>query len=189
MPCLRILAAAVAILAAAPASAATCRDVDFPESVKAPAPLVLNGLGLRKATFLAVRVYVAALYLPQKSSDPREILGKDLPWHLLLHFVRDVGVSDIRDAFSEGFKKSAGDRLPVLAPRIAALEARMMDFKAGQTLAFTNEPGKGVTVTVNGAAGPPIEGADFASALLGIWLGPDPPNADLKTGLLGGKCE
>jgi len=157
--------------------------------VTAPAPLVLNGLGLRKATFLAVRVYVAGLYLPQKSRDPREILGRDQPWHLLLHFVRGVGASDIRDAFAEGFKKSAGDRLPALAPRIAALEARMTDFKDGQTLAFTNDPGKGVTVTVNGAAGAPIDGADFASALLGIWLGAEPPNADLKTGLLGGKCE
>ena len=189
-PLLRLLpAAALVAVAVAPARAATCRDVAFPDTVTAGAPLVLNGRGLRKATILAIRVYVAGLYLPQKASDPREILGTDQPGHLLLHFVRDVGASDIRDAFAEGFKKSAGDRLPALAPRIAQFQSGMTDFKEGQTLAFTNAPGKGVAVSVNGTAGPAIEGADFAAALLGIWLGPEPPNADLKAGLLGGKCE
>ena len=86
---------------------------------------------------------------------------------------------------------SSGGRLglPALAPRIARFQSGMTDFKEGQTLAFTNAPGKGVAVSVNGTAGPAIEGADFAAALLGIWLGPEPPNADLKAGLLGGKCE
>ncbi|HYC14395.1 MAG TPA: chalcone isomerase family protein [Stellaceae bacterium] len=189
MPYLRAFVLGFAILWTGAASAASCRDVDFPDKVDAPAPLVLNGLGLRKATFLAVRVYVAGLYLPQKSGDAREILGTDRPWYLLLHFVRDVGASDIRDAFAEGFKKSAGDRLAALATPIAALQARMIDFKEGQTLAFASTPGKGVTMTVNGASGAPIDGPGFANALLGIWLGPEPPNADLKTGLLGGKCE
>ena len=184
-----VLAGTFAALCSGATSAATCRDVDFADKIETPAPLVLNGLGLRKATFLAVRVYVAGLYLPQKSSDPREILGTDRPWYLLLHFVRDVSAADIRDAFSEGFKKSAGGHLPAFATAIAALQARMIDFKEGNTLGFANVPGKGVTVTVNGAAGAPIDGAGFASALLGIWLGADPPNGDLKTGLLGGKCE
>jgi hypothetical protein len=33
-----------------------------------------------------------------------------------------------------------------------------------------------------------IKGDDFATAFLSIWLGPHPPNADLKSGLLGGAC-
>lgn len=190
-PSLHWLAAGVAFLVVAtePALAATCRDVAFPDTVTVGGPLVLNGLGLRKATALAVRVYVAGLYLPQKSSDPREILAADRRWYLLLHFVRDVDAPRLRDAFAEGFKKTAGDKLTALGPRIAALNGQMMDFENGQTLAFTNDPGKGVTVDVNGKAGTAIEGADFATALLAIWLGPQPPNADLKSGLLGGKCE
>lgn len=186
---LRVLPVALAVFASTPAFAATCRDVTFPDAVSSPAPLVLNGLGLRKATFLAVRVYVAGLYLPRKSGNAGEILGTDQPWYLLLHFVRGVSASDIRDAFAEGFKKSAGDKLPALAPRIAALSGRMTDFKEGQTLAFTYVRGKGVTVDVNGVTGAAIEGADFATALLAIWLGPEPPNADLKSGMLGGTCE
>jgi hypothetical protein len=174
----------------APAFGASCRDVPFPDSAKVgDADLVLNGLGLRKATILRVRVYVAGLYLPRKSGDAGAILGASGRWQLVLRFVRDVDASDIRDAFQEGFEKAAGDKLAALRPRIAALNARMIDFKTGQYLAFTGDPAAGVTVDVNGAGGAAIEGADFAAALLAIWLGPKPPNEDLKSGLLGGACE
>lgn len=173
-----------------PAPAATCRDVTFPDTAKLGATdLVLNGLGQRKATIFNVRVYVAALYLPQRSSDPAQVLGANRPWRLELHFVRDVGVGDIRDAWQEGFEKSAPDKLAVLQPRIDALKAAMADFKTDATLTFSSDPARGVIVSVNGAAPGAIPGADFATALLGIWLGPKPPNDDLKSGLLGGKCE
>jgi hypothetical protein len=174
----------------APAFGAECLKVKVPDSVKAgAADLVLNGLGIRKATFLEVKVYVAGLYLPQKSGDAAKIIGANEPWQLVLRFVRDVDASDIRDAWKEGFEKNAGDKLATLQPRIEVLNARMVDFKEGQYLSFTDDPAKGVAVDVNGASGAPIEGADFASALLSVWLGQEPPNEDLKSGLLGGKCE
>ena len=174
----------------APAFGAQCLKVKAPDSVKAgSADLVLNGLGIRKATFLNVKVYVAGLYLPQKSGDAGKIIGANQPWQLVLRFVRDVDASDIRDAFEEGFKKNSGDKLVALRPRIEALNARMVDFKEGQYLSFTNDAAKGVAVDVNGVGGAAIEGADFAAALLSIWIGREPPNEDLKSGLLGGKCE
>jgi hypothetical protein len=107
----------------------------------------------------------------------------------VLRFVRDVDASDIRDAFDEGFEKNAGGKLVSLRPRLDALNAHMVDFKKGQYLAFTNDPPKGVAVDVNGTAGSAIEGADFAAALLAVWIGKEPPNEDLKTGLLGARCE
>jgi len=184
------IALAVVLVSAAPALAATCQNVTFPDSVKAGnAELLLNGLGLRKATMFNVKVYVAGLYLPQKSSDAGQILAANRPWRLELRFVRDVGVSDIRNAWQEGFENSAPDKLAALQPRIDTLKAAMIDFKTGQSLVFANDPATGVTVAANGAPGQPIAGADFATGLLAIWLGPKPPNADLKTGLLGGKCE
>jgi hypothetical protein len=188
---LAVLAAiSAAVVPGLPAFSATCRDVSFPDGVKAGGgELVLNGLGLRKATFLKVRVYVAGLYLPQKSGDAGRILGAGGRWRLVLRFVRDVDASDIRGAFQEGFEKAAADKLDGLRTRIEALNARMPDFKTGQYLAFTGDPPAGVTVDVNGASGGAIEGADFATALLAIWLGPKPPNDDLKSGLLGGPCE
>ena len=179
------------VFGGAPALGAECLKVTFSDSAKvAGTDLVLNGLGIRKATILAVKVYVAGLYLPQKSGDAGKIVGAKQPWQLVLRFVHDVDASDMRDAFEEGFKKNAGDKLAALHPRIEALNARMVDdFKKGQYLSFTNDAAKGVTVDVNGAAGTAIEGADFASALLSIWIGHEPPNGDLKSGLLGGQCK
>jgi Chalcone isomerase-like len=188
---LALLAALWAPLALAPpAYAATCRDVQFPDSVTAAGgDLVLNGLGIRKATLLSIKVYVAGLYLPQKSRDATAILRAGGRWQIVLRFVRDVSASDIRNALQEGFEKVAGDKLAALGPRIEAFQGRMIDFKTGQSLIVTHDPAAGVSVDVNGAAGPPIEGPDFAAALLAIWLGSKPPNEDLKTGLLGGACE
>jgi hypothetical protein len=191
----RLLAFTVVVSASifggAPALGAECLKVSFSDNAKAAGTdLVLNGLGIRKATILAVKVYVAGLYLPQKSGDAGTIIGTKQPWQLVLRFVHDVDASDMREAFEEGFKKNAGDKLAALHPRIEALNARMVDdFKKGQYLSFTNDAAKGVTVDVDGAAGTAIEGADFASALLSIWIGHEPPNGDLKSGLLGGQCE
>jgi hypothetical protein len=173
-----------------PASAAECIGAQFPDSAKAGGhDLVLNGLGIRKATFLKVKVYVAGLYLPQKSGDAQRILGADQPWQLVLRFVHDVTTSEINDSFDDGFKKIAGDKGAALRPGFDSLKGMMTDFAVGQHLGFTNDPAKGVTVDVNGKDGGTIEGKDFAAALLGIWLGPEPPNGEIKSGMLGGACK
>jgi hypothetical protein len=169
---------------------AECHQVAFPDSVKAgDADLLLNGLGLRKATMLSVKVYVAGLYLPERSNDPAQILGTDRQWRLVLRFVRDVDAPDIRDAFEEGFEKAADNKLDALRARIDALNSKIVDFKEGEYLSYDYDPAKGTVIDVNGATGAAIEGADFANALLKISIGPEPPNEDLKSGLLGGKCE
>lgn len=184
-----VAALAVTVVSSAPAFGAECLDVKAPDIVQVGgADLVLNGLGIRKATFLKVKVYVAGLYLPQKANDAAQVDG-DGPWQLVLHFVRDVDASDIRDAFNEGFEKAAGGNLAALRQRIDSLNDRIVDFKKGQYLSFANDPAKGVAIDVNGAGGSAIEGTDFASAVLAVWLGAEPPNEDLKTGLLGGQCE
>jgi chalcone isomerase-like protein len=186
-----LILAAVASLAVPPSAfAAECQKIQFPDTVNAAGTdLVLNGLGIRKATILAVKVYVAGLYLPQKSADPEQILRSNRPWQLTLRFVRDVDASDMHSAFKEGFENALGQKAATLKPQIDAMNAQIVEIKKGQYLTFTNDPAKGVTVDMNGAAGSPIQGPDFAMALLSVWLGPKPPNADLKTGLLGGKCE
>jgi hypothetical protein len=147
--------------------------------------LQLNGLGVRKATFLKVKVYVAGLYLEHKSSDERAILDSKQTWRLVLRFVRDVSRNDIVKAWDEGFEKSAGASHGALRDRIARLDGWMAPFPDGATLTFTSVPGRGVTVDVNGAERGTIAGDDFSRALLAIWLGSSPPNPELKQGLLG----
>jgi hypothetical protein len=166
-----------------------CLNVSFPDQATVDGHmLALNGLGLRQATALKVNVYVAALYVAQASTDANAILGAATPKQLTLHFVRNVGRSDLAKAWDEGFAANAAGQLPALKDRLEKFKSMMTDMKSGERLSFTFKPGAGVLVDVGGAAKGTVEGDDFAKALLSVWLGDHPPNANLKAGLLGGSC-
>lgn len=176
-------------LAAGAAQAKECLGVSFPDRMRVESSeLTLNGLGVRKATFLKVNVYVAALYSQQTSRDPKALLAASGPDELILQFVRNVDVDDLTKAWNEGFERNAKAQLPAFKDRIAKLNSWMADMKTGQRLSFIRKPGAGIEVAVNGTTKGTIEGDDFARALLSIWLGETPPNPELKKGLLGGEC-
>jgi hypothetical protein len=166
-----------------------CKGVSFPDQAQVDgSSLTLNGLGLRQATMLKVNVYVAALYVAKTSSDAGTLLGASTPSELILQFVRDVGADDVRKGWSEGFEKNAKDQLPALKERIATLNGWMADVKKGERLTFVRKPGVGLQVDVNGTVKGIVKGDDFAKAFLSIWLGADPPNPEIKVGMLGGPC-
>ena len=186
----RILLPALVVtaLGVGAAQAKECKGVNFPDQAQVEgSSLMLNGLGLRQATAFKVNVYVAALYVPKTSSDPNAVLGSNTPSELILQFVRNVGADDLRKGWSEGFEKNAKDQLPALKERIATLNGWMSDVKTGERLTFIHKPGTGLQVDVNGAVKGIIKGDDFAKAFLSIWLG-DPPNPEIKAGMLGGPC-
>ena len=184
-----LLVSAIVALSAGNAYGKECKGINFAEQMQVDgSALALNGLGVRKATMLQVNVYVAALYVAKTSSDPNIILGSTSPTELVLQFVRDVGASDIRSGWDEGFAKNAKGQLPVLKDRIAMLNGAMADVKTGQRMVFISKPGAGTQINVAGVSKGTIPGDDFAKAFLSIWLGAEPPNLELKTGLLGGAC-
>jgi len=176
-----LLAGLVSLFTCAASSARECHGVDFPEQVQVKGTdLQLNGLGMRKATFLKVNVYVAALYVPHVSHDPQSLIDPATPAELTLHFVRNVGVGDLKNAWKEGFEKVAKDRMATLGARVNLLNSWMSDIKTGQTLSFQRLPGTGIQVSVNGAVKGTVTGDDFSRAFVSIWLGPEPPNPELK---------
>jgi len=182
-------AIAVAALVAGIAHGKECKGIDFPDQAQVEgASLALNGLGLRQATAFKVNVYVAALYVTKTSSDANALLGPNAPSELILQFVRNVGADVLRKGWSEGFEKNAKDQLPALKERIAMLNGWMADVKTGERLTFIHKPGTGLQVDVNGTVKGIIKGDDFAKAFLSIWLGADPPNPEIKAGMLGGAC-
>ncbi|HVW67781.1 MAG TPA: chalcone isomerase family protein, partial [Steroidobacteraceae bacterium] len=141
------------------AQAKICHSIEFPEHLQVRgSELTLNGLGMRKATFLKVNVYVAALYVTHPSHDPQPLMEPNSTAELILRFVRNVGVDDLRKAWGEGFEKAAKGQLPALEARIATLSGWMSDMKKGQTLAFVRLPGGGVEVIVDGANSGTIHG-------------------------------
>lgn len=174
------------LLGIASANAATLAGATLPDhATVAGRTLVLNGLGLREATALMVDVYVAGLYLPSKTSDPAAILTADVEKRLVMSFVRALGKQRLVEAWTEGFEKNQGGKKAAVAPGLAALNAAMADVKKGESIVLTFTPGAGTVVTVKGADVATIPGDDFQGVLFAIWLGPTPPNAGLRDGLLG----
>jgi hypothetical protein len=184
-----VVALSLPLVFAAPAGAAECAGARFADTIDlGNAKLALNGMGIRKATIFSVKVYVAGLYLTEKTAETEKILGKNQEWEIKLQFLRDVDAADMHKAFREGFDRVTGAKPDTLQTRIDKLNGMIVDAQEGHTLTLANEPDKGVSVDVNGKAAGTIEGADFAVALLSIWLGPDSIDDGLKEGLLGGKC-
>jgi hypothetical protein len=185
-----VLAVAIIVWHVGPVSGKSCVGVVFPEETYIQTgPLMLNGLGLRERALFRIGVYVAALYVAQKSTDAHTILTSHTPKQLVLRFLRTVEGADLKQAWEEGFADNAKAQLPVLKERIEQLNGWMVTLKRGQELTFTYKPGVGLEVDVNGTVQGTVEGEDFATAFFAIWLGARPLNRSLKAGLLGGACD
>ena len=186
----RVVLAAALALAGGAVHAGQCDGVSFPDHVTVGGQvLALNGLGIRKATFFRIKVYVAALYLARRSSDAAAILSHDESSEIALHFLWHVTTDELRGAWREGFARSAKGRLAPLRSRIATLDGWMHGVDSGQTMTFVHVRGQGIEYLLDGVKQGTIPGADFARAFLGIWLGTRPPGKALKAGLLGGRCQ
>ncbi len=145
--------------------------------------LMLNGLGIR--TKYMVKVYVAGLYLEQKSSDPNAIIKSDTPKQIVMKFLHGASKSQMTDAFDESFSNNTPEAKKTMKADIDRLLGALDTVKTGDQMVFTYVPGTGTSLAINGQDKVTIAGPAFAQVLLSVWLGPKPPNADLKKGMLG----
>ena len=163
---------------------ATLAGVTLPDTAQVGGKtLVLNGLGVR--TKYVVKVYVAGLYLEQKSSDPNAIIKADAPKQIVMKFVHGASKSQMTDAFDESFKDNTPDAEKTMKADIDRLLGALDPVKVGDEMVFTYVPGTGTTLAINGKEKVTIAGSAFGPVLFSVWLGPKPPNADLKKGMLG----
>ena len=168
-------------LTVAVAQGKECRGVNFPDHADVGGSnLTLNGLGLQKATFLRVDVYVVALYVTATSLDPNALINSDGPQKLIVHFLRNVGVEDVRKQWSRDFAHVAPDRPISLMQRVATLNAWLSDVKRDERLTFIRQPGEGIQVIVNGVVKGTIPGEDFSRDFMSIWVGAAPPSPELR---------
>lgn len=191
MMMLRILFVVAWFTTAIPhAAARQCAGVRMPETVSvAGTTLVLNGLGIREATALQIDVYLAALYVPTRSSDPNVLLGSDTPRRLVMHLLRDVSREDAVEGFRVGLRNnnSAAD-VAALQPAIRQLDTLFRDVSEGEVITVTYVPGRGTEIVINGEVRGSVPGQLFGTAIFRNVIGARPPNRGLRTGLLGGRC-
>lgn len=171
---------------AADATARELNGVALAESVTAAdgTRLTLNGAGVRSK--FVVDVYVAALYLPQKTTSA------DTAWQgagvkrIELHFLREVDAKKIVAAWDEGFAANTGAAdLTRLRERIERFNALFPTLRKGDIVSLEYVPARGTQVSIGAQGRGLIAGDDFAQALFRIWLGEQPVSAKLKTSLLG----
>ncbi len=168
------------------AQAATVEGVQLPDSVQLQGErLVLNGAGVREKFFFDI--YVAGLYLPRPQANAHRILEQDQPWRMVMHFLyRKVSREKMAEGWQEGFQANLAPKaLQLLQPRIDRFKSFFPTLHRGDRVILDHLPGRGVLVTINGRPAGLVEGADFARALLAIWLGDRPVTANLKRALLG----
>jgi hypothetical protein len=167
----------------------TISGVTLPSNLKmGSTTLVLNGGGVRVKFFMDM--YVAGLYLPAKSADANAIVKADNPTSVRLNIVSSMVTTDrMKEAIAEGFKKSTGGNTAPIQAKIDKFVNlfSLEPITKGNLFELNYTPGVGVVVAKNGKVLATIDGLDFKTALWGIWLGNDPADKGLKTGLLGGK--
>jgi hypothetical protein len=148
--------------------------------------LVLNGAGLRKRAIF--KVYVGSLYVPAKARTAQDVLAK-APRRVQLNLLRNLSADQLVEALMDGLKQNLTEpEMQAIAAPIGEMAAIMKSFgqaKEGSavTIDFVG------TATVIGLDGTPrgtIDGAAFNDALMRIWVGEHPVQADLKKAMLGG---
>jgi Chalcone isomerase-like len=184
---LALVAAALPLAAAAAEVAGVKLDDRVRIAPNAP-ELVLNGAGVRTRFF--VKVYAAGLYLTEKKTTAPEVLAVGGPRRFAMVMLRDVTAAQLTDALNDGFKANNSpadqERHKAQLAELTAIMNALGGAKKGEVVALDYLPEAGTRVQLNGEAkGKPIPDEGFYRALLRVWLGENPVDADLKKGLLG----
>ena len=147
--------------------------------------LQLNGMGYR--TKFVFNIYIGALYTESKALTRDAVQALSGPKRIVMHMTYDeVSREKMADAWNEGFEENnSEEKLAQLSSRLKTFIGYFPDLKKDDVVLLDYRPGTGTTVTINNNTNAVIEGADFYSALLDVWLGEEPADDDLKDAMLG----
>ncbi|HPI92223.1 MAG TPA: chalcone isomerase family protein [Deltaproteobacteria bacterium] len=170
---------------ASSAFALDAAGVALPDTLKAgDQDLVGNGGG--KRTKFGLKVYVAALYLKQKSGDANAIINADEPMAIRLQVTSGLVTPEkMKAAIDEGFENATGGNVAPIQAKIDAFTANFKNLANGDVYDFIYVPGTGTEIYKAGKLSSTIQGLDFKKGLFGIWLCDKPAQKDLKEKMLG----
>ncbi len=145
--------------------------------------LTVRGAGLLRYMVL-IKAYVAALYL-EEGADVENVLS-DIPKRLEIEYFHAIKAEEFVFSANKLIPENIDpEKLARVRARIDRMNALYEDVQPGDRYSLTYIPGTGTELALNGEPKGTIEGADFASAIFSIWLGPRPISSSLKAVLLG----
>ena len=187
----RLIAASVGLALASTAFALDVSGIKVDERQKlGNQDLVLNGAGIRYAAAGFVRVYVAALYLPQKKNTSNDIGALKGPKRMHLSVMRDINSNDFSKALLAGMRAnlSSAEQQKHFESllKLGQIFGQIPSLKKGESITIDSIPGTGAMILVNNKrVGEVFQDDTFFQALLQIWIGPKPIDESLKPVLLG----
>lgn len=185
----KMLLGAVFSMLCLPALAMEVAGVNLSDSAQlGTQQLVLNGAGVRTKWFF--KVYVGALYLPQREKAADVVIADDHPQRIAMHMLRDLGNKKLYGAFNEAIQANhSGAELNAMKSQLRQMSdifSKIGEAKQGDIITLDYVPASGTRISLNGKVYGNIEGSAFKRALLKIWLGNKPAQDDLKKAMLGG---
>jgi hypothetical protein len=148
--------------------------------------VMLNGAGIR--TRAIFKVYVGSLYVPERSTTMQGVLAR-APRRVQLDLLRNLSADQLVDALVDGLKDNNGAaELDAVKPQVDELVRIMRSFgevKEGSVVTLDFVDGA-TRIAQDGTTRGSVAGEPFNRALLRIWLGDHPVQADLKKAMLGG---
>ncbi|MBW2501820.1 MAG: chalcone isomerase family protein [Deltaproteobacteria bacterium] len=181
-----ILAAFVLLAAGRPAIARVIAGVDVPPTVTLGSEeLVLNGAGIRVKLFM--KIYVGALYLKARQTSVDAVLSDPGAKRIVMNFLyKELSTKKLVDAWNTGFtNNSTPAEVKALQERITRFNAMFDTVHRGDVIRLDYLPDAGTQVWINDTLKGTVAGEDFSRALLRIWLGPKPPDVNLKNAMMG----
>ncbi|PKR81001.1 chalcone isomerase [Brumimicrobium salinarum] len=162
----------------------TVAGAEFPTKMKISDKVVeYNGAGLRQKYFF--NLYVAALYVPERTSNAQTIIDQNEESAMRLKILsnkvtRDKFVETVKDGFATSTEGKASES------EIAEfMKLFNVEFKEGDDIILIYKPSSGIEVYMNGKHLGGAKGLAFKKALWGIWLGKKPADASVKKAMLG----
>ena len=172
----------------APVAAKEIEGIAIPDTLafaNSDSSLVLNGAGIREKFFLDI--YIAALYLPERTPDADVILGDTGPASVLMHILYgEISKQKITDGWTDGLEANLSDeKMRALKPQLDEFNNLFQDLHQGDRIRIDYIPGTGTAVSINNERRGVVEGNDFYRSLLKIWIGSKPVTRRVKQEILG----
>ncbi len=173
------------MVTASSAQAIKLGDAQLPDSWPLGSQtLKLNGAGIRLYGFLKIKVYAAALYLPEPQHDAGRLLAQPGPKVLHMQFFRNASGDDTRRAWAVYFEKNCSAPCTLPATQLAKFYALLPETVASETQTFFFHD-ESIEIARNGVVLGSVEGRGFPRLLLSTWIGNAPTTPELKAALLG----